>query len=112
MLDVDHRASEELRQRALTALHDSGNALRAYTRERSLATRIVCAIWKYDMDYAARALFGLAEAVRGQYQYSEDIRRITLHGVFVSLNATHHLSNQEIENSRAEMAKWQVDAHG
>ena len=101
-----HTASDELAQRALTALHDSANALRAFARERSLATRIVCAIWKYNLDYAARALLGLAEGARGQYQYSVEIRRTTLHALFLSLNAPHHLSQQEIEAARAEMAKW------
>jgi len=109
---VDNHASDALRQRALSALHDSGNALRAYARERSLATRVASAVWRYDIDYASRALFRLAEAARGQYQYSDDIRRTTLHAVFVSLNATNHLSAQEIETARTEIARWQADDHG
>jgi hypothetical protein len=98
--------SEEYQKRALSELHDAGNLLRAHFRERSLATRIYCRVFGYDLDYAARAMLGLAEATRGQYQISEKARRLTLHALFVALGATHHLSAGEITVARTEMKQW------
>jgi hypothetical protein len=98
--------SDEYRSRALAALHDAGNSLRAYVRERSLATRIYCWVFRYDLDFAARAVFGLGEAARGEYQIEERTRRLNLHAVFVALGSTHHLSKGEIAAARTEMKKW------
>jgi hypothetical protein len=49
--------SEALQLRALSALHDAGNALRAHVRERSVATQIYCRVLRYDLEKApARCL--------------------------------------------------------
>lgn len=98
--------SDEYRARALAALHDAGNSLRAYVRERSLATRLYCSVLGYDLDFASRAVFGLGEAARGQYRIEERTCRLTLHALFVALGSTHHLSAGEIAAARAEMTKW------
>jgi hypothetical protein len=92
--------SDEYQTRALVALHDAGNSLRAYVRERSLATRLYCWVLRYDLDYAARAVFGLGEAARGEYRIDERVRRLTLHALFVALGSTHHLSAGEIAAPR------------
>jgi hypothetical protein len=103
---VDHSSSDELHRRAFEALRDAGNSLRAHSRERALATRIYCRVFGYELDDAARAMLGLAEAARGQYQYDKGVRRLTLHALFVAFGSTHHLSASEIAAARTEMKKW------
>jgi hypothetical protein len=98
--------SEEYQTRALAALHDAGNSLRAYVRENALATRIYCWGLHYDLDFAARAALGLGEAARGEYKVDEMARRLTLHALFVALGSARHLSAGEIAAARAEMKKW------
>lgn len=98
--------SEDYQRRALTALHNAGNSLRAHARERSLATQVYCRVFQYDLDFAARAVLGLGEAVRGEYRIDELARRLTLHALFVALGAVEHLSAGEIAAARAEMKKW------
>jgi hypothetical protein len=98
--------SEALQLTALSALHDAGNALRAHVRERCVATRIYCRALHYDLERAASALFGLGEAVRGQYSFAERTRRLTLHVLFVALGSTYHLTADEVAVARAEMRKW------
>lgn len=96
--------SEALQIKALDALHDAGNHLRAHVRERSVATRIYCWSFDYDLDKAASALFGLGEAARGRV--GERTRRLTLHVLFVALGSVHHLTADEVALARAEMRKW------
>jgi hypothetical protein len=98
--------NEEYQNRALAALCDAGNSLRAYGRESSLGTRIYCWVLAYDLDFAARAMFGLGEAVRGIYGFDERTRRLTLHALFVALDSTHHLSPCEVAAAQAEMKNW------
>jgi hypothetical protein len=95
-------------KQAVLSLRDAGNSLRAHFRERSLATRIYCLAFGYDLDYAARCLLGLAEAARtaGSLDVGEKARRLTLHALFVALGATQHLSAGEIAAARTEMKKW------
>jgi hypothetical protein len=69
-LYVNHACSENLCRTARTSLHDVGNALLAYSREASFATRLWCRLWKYDLDFAAHCLFGLAEGASGKYNIS------------------------------------------
>ncbi len=98
--------SEEY-QRALSALLDAGNSLRAHFRERSLAAQIYCRLFGYDLDCAARALLGLAEAVRGQHHINKRARRrLILHALLVALGATDHLSAREIAAARTEIKQW------
>lgn len=101
---ADHQSDDQ--KRAFSELHGAGNTLRAHFRERSLATRIYCWFFGYDLDYAARALLGLAEAARVPYHTDERARRLNLHALFVTLGATHHLTVGEIAAARAEMKKW------
>jgi hypothetical protein len=109
LVDLHDRApplSEEY-QRALSALLDAGNSLRAHFRERSLAAQIYCRVFGYDLDCAARALLGLAEAVRGQHHIDKRARRrLILHALLVALGATHHLSSAEIAAARTKMKQW------
>jgi hypothetical protein len=56
--NVGFTSSDELRTAALKSLHDVGNALRAYSREASIATRLWRRLMKYDLDIAAHCLFG------------------------------------------------------
>jgi hypothetical protein len=103
--------SEEYQKRALAALYDVGNSLRAYARESSLATKMYCRVLRYDLDFAARAVFCLARAVQiagGQYRIVEidNTRRPALHVLFVALGATHHLSAGEVAAARTEMKQW------
>jgi hypothetical protein len=97
---------EEYQKRALAALHDVGNSLRAYARESSLATKLYCRMLRYDLDFAARAVLGLGAAARGEYRIDERARRLTLHALFVALGSTHHLSPGEIAVAKAEMKNW------
>jgi hypothetical protein len=101
---VSSRSSDELRDTALKSLHDVGNALLAYSRERSIATRLWCWIFRYDLELAARCLFGLAEGARGEYSIPGEQRKNTLNALYVSLGATWHLSRQEIETMNRELA--------
>lgn len=98
-------ASGETRQRALTSLFDVANGIRAYAREGALATRLWCRIRKYDLECAAQALFGLAEIVRGEFRFPEEVRQNNLNAVFLSLGAGRHLSPNEVAQTRAEIAK-------
>jgi hypothetical protein len=98
--------SEEYQNRALAALHDVGNSLRAYARESSPATRLYCRVLRYDLDFAARAVLGLGEAARGEYRIDETTRRLTLHALFVALGSTHHLSPGEVAVAKVEMKNW------
>ena len=75
-------------------------------RERSVATRIYCRALHYDLEKSASALFGLGEAVRGQYAFDEKTRRLTLHVLFVALGSICHLTADEVAVARAEMRKW------
>ena len=100
--------SDEYRTGALAALHDAGNSLRAYMRERSLATRIYCGVLRYDLDCAARALLALGQAARGEYRIDETWCRLTLHVLFVALGSTYNLSAVEIAAARTEMKKPKV----
>jgi hypothetical protein len=84
--------SDEYQKRALAALHDVGNSLRAYARESSLAKKLYYRALGYDLDFAARAVLGLGEAARGEYRIDESARRLTLHALFVALGSTHHIS--------------------
>jgi hypothetical protein len=103
---LNSSSSETLQLKAISALHDAGNALRAHVRERSVATRIYCWALRYELDKAASALFGLGEAVRGQFSFDEGTRRLTLHVLFVALGSTDHLTADEVAVARAEMRKW------
>lgn len=106
-----HRSpSDELQDRALGGLNNAGNSLRALDRERSLATRIYCRLLHYDLRMAAIAVFGLAEAARGEFRYDEAQRRLTLHVLFVALGSVHHMSSADVAATRAEMAKWSIEA--
>jgi hypothetical protein len=57
---VDDDSSNALRDTALKSLIEAGTALRALSREASLPTRLWCKLRGYDLDLAARCLFGLA----------------------------------------------------
>jgi hypothetical protein len=94
---VDSFSSDDLRDRALKSLHDVGNALRALSREASLATRLWCKLWDYDLDFAARCLFGLAQGARGEYEVDADRMEKTLNAFYVSLGAASHLSPEVVE---------------
>jgi hypothetical protein len=102
---VSSHSSDELRDRALKSLHDVGNDLQACSREGSIPTRLWCWIFHYDLELAARCLFGLAECVRGFYSISEEKRKNTVNALYVSLNATQHLSLQEIETIKQMIAE-------
>jgi len=103
--------SEEYQKRAVAALSDVGNSLRAYARESSLGTKLYCWVLRYDLGFAARAALWLGRAVQaagGQYRIVEidKMRRPTLHVLFVALGATHHLSAGEVAAARMEMKQW------
>ena len=102
---VNHMSSDTLRDTALKSMHEIGNALLAYSREQSIATRLWCWTFRYDLELAARCLFGLAEGPRGEYSISKEQRKNTLNCLFVSLGATRHLSPQEIKTVKEELAK-------
>jgi hypothetical protein len=80
--NVNLTSSDGLRDRALKALHDTANALRALSRERSFAVRVWCRLFKYNLAAASLCLFGLAEGRRGQYVSSSEQRRLTLDALF------------------------------
>jgi hypothetical protein len=100
------RPESDEAQDACKALHDTGNSLRALARERSIASHLYCKLLNYDLDTAASATFGLAEAARVTYVFDERTRRLMLHVLFVALGATHHLSSDEVTAARAEIRKW------
>lgn len=106
MLSRPDRSESDEAQTSFKALHDTGNSLRALARERSIVTHLYCRALNYDLDKAASATFGLAEAARGKHVFDERTRRLMLHVLFVALGATHHLSSDEATAARAEMRKW------
>jgi hypothetical protein len=93
---VGFGSSDGLRDTALKAYNDIGNTLLAYSRERSLATRIWCYLFSYDLEVAARCLFALAEGPRGEFSINDDRRKNTLNALFISLGVKHHLSATEL----------------
>jgi hypothetical protein len=101
-------SSDGLRDTALKSLHDVGTALRAYSREASIATRLYCRLMKYDLNFAARCLFGIAEGARGEFQLSEEQRKNTLNALYISLGATSHLTQAEIDTVRRAIADADV----
>jgi hypothetical protein len=103
--NVNHTSSNGLRDRALKALHDTANALRALSRERSFAVRVWCRLFKYNLEAASLCLFGLAEGPRGEYLVSSERQKLTLDALFVSLGATHHLSPAEVRAAKDAIEK-------
>ncbi len=97
-------SSVELRTTSLKSLNDVGSALRAYSREASIATQLYCHLMKYDLELAADCLFGLAKGAL-ENNISEDQRRNTLNALYVSLGATSHLTQTEIETVRRQIAE-------
>lgn len=106
---VSFISSEELRTTALTSFHDVSTALRAYSREGSIATRVLCRLMKYDLETAAQCLFALAEGPRGDYRITEEQRRNTLKALYVSLAATAHLTAAEIDTTRSMIAAAKLE---
>jgi hypothetical protein len=106
---VSFGSSDELRDTALKTLNNVGNTLLAYSRERSLATRTWCYLFNYDLEVAARCLFGLAEGPRGEFSISAEVRRNTLNALFISLGVTHHLSPAELVAVKKMIAE--IKAH-
>jgi hypothetical protein len=102
LLDMRPRPPNEYQTKAHAELSDAGNSLRTFVRERAFATRIYCWVLGYDLDFAARALLSLGEAVRGVYQ-DKKARRLTLHTLFLALGVAHDLSVGETAAARAEM---------
>jgi hypothetical protein len=102
---VDSASSDDLRDRALKSLNDVGNALRALSREASLATRLWCKLCGYDLDFAARCLFGLAAGPRGEFAIEARDKEKTLNAFFVSLGAARHLSPEAIKGVRRDIEK-------
>lgn len=104
-LNVNHASSDELRTTARASLNDVGTALRAYSREASFATRLWCHLWKYDLDVAAGCLFGLAQTAFGTYSISEEQRKNAITALYVSLGATRHLTQAEVDTVRRQIAE-------
>lgn len=104
LVDIRPRPPSEYQAKARVELCAAGASLRTYVRECAIATRIYCWALGYDLDVAARALLGLAAAVRGECR-SDDrgARRLTLHTLFVALGAAHHLSASEIATARVRL---------
>jgi hypothetical protein len=97
-------SSDELRTTALKSLNELGSALRACSREGSIATRLYCRLMKYDLELAACSLFGLAKCVL-EKNISENQRKNTVNGLYVSLGATSHMTQTEIETSKRHIAE-------
>jgi hypothetical protein len=104
-ITVSSASSYDLRGRAVTALNDVGNSLRACTRERSIAVRAWCWLFHYDLDLAARCLFGLAEGARGEFSIGDVSRQKTLNALFLALGAAHHLSSADLQTLKSEIEK-------
>ena len=96
---VSLASSAGLRGTALTAYVDAGNAFLAYSREGSIAVRLWCRVFGYDLEIAALCLFGLADGPRG-HSVSNETRRNTLNALHVSLGAAHHLSRADLTKVR------------
>ncbi len=97
-------SSDELRTIALKSLNELGSAIRACSREASIATRLYCRLMKYDLELAACCLFGLARCVV-EKNISEDQRKNTVNGLYVSLGATSHMTQTEIETSKRHITE-------
>jgi hypothetical protein len=110
--NVSFTSSDELRATAVRSLYDVACALRTYSREASIATRLWCRLMKYDLDLAARCLLGLAEGARGEYRVSEEQRKNTLNALYVSLGAMSHLTRAEIDAVRRVIAEADVKVEG
>ena len=94
---VDSASSDGLRGTALKSLTGAGTALRALSCEASLATRLWCKLLGYDLDFAARCLFGLAQGARGEFRFEADSMEKTLNAFYVSLGAAGHLSPEVVK---------------
>jgi hypothetical protein len=94
---VGSHSSDEVCAAARKSLNENGCTLRAYNRESSIATRLWCWLFHYDLEGAARCLFGLAQVAGGHISVFEKMHKDTLNALYVSLGATGHLSPQEIE---------------
>ncbi|MBI5130264.1 MAG: hypothetical protein HZA66_12545 [Rhodopseudomonas palustris] len=107
---VDMNASEDERDAALKALFEAGVALRTLHRGWSTAVRMWCWIWRYDLDLAAQALFGLAEGPRGNLVIAPETRKNTLDALYVALGAHKHLSAETVQAIRRMIAQTQAAA--
>lgn len=105
LTDIRARPPSEYQTKARVELRAAGTSLRTHLRECTVATRIYCWALGYDLDAAARALLGLADAVRGNSD-ERGARRLTLHTLFVALAAAHHLSASEIATAQARLKQW------
>ena len=101
---VSISSSDALRAAALKSLNDVANALRGISREQAASTRMWCWLFGYDLEFASRCLFGLAEGPRGEYSISPVSGKVTLDALFVSLGAMSHLSPDDVAVAKREIA--------
>ena len=97
---ISPQAVGETRARALAALYEAASALNGFSRAEALASRTWCRVFGYDLDFAAGALRGLAEGIRGKTIFPDEQRKLTVDAVHLSLNATRHLSATELAAAR------------
>jgi hypothetical protein len=102
---VSSASSDRLRDTALKALHDVGNALLAYSREGSVAAQAWCYLFRYDLELASRCLFGLAQGPRGECSLDDDQRKLTLNALYVSRGACRHLSSSDVATATQAIEK-------
>jgi hypothetical protein len=102
---VNHSSTDALRGTASKALNDVGSTLREYSLESSIATRLWCRLRQYNLNLASRCLFGLAECARGESRYDEETRKNTLGALYISLNATRHMTPSEVDTVKRKVAE-------
>jgi len=107
---VDASASEDERDAAVKALFEAGTTLRAYQRGWSTAVRLWCFVWRYDLDLAAQALFGLAEGPRGKMAIPPEARKNTLNALYVALGAHRHLPPETVDAIQQMIAQTRAAA--
>jgi hypothetical protein len=84
---------------AITAIGNVGATLRSYARTPFSPVLLYCRLLGYDLDGAARAMYGLAR-ISGEYLIGDDPRKDTLDWLHVCLNAYAHLSTKRVYELR------------
>jgi hypothetical protein len=94
---VDSASSDDLHDTALKSLNGVGNALRALSREASLATRLLVQTVGLRSGFRRKVSIRISCGPRGEFAIDARDKERTLNAFFVSLGAARHLSPEVVE---------------
>jgi hypothetical protein len=100
---VGGAAGEARITEAKAALREAAGTLRSIVRGQPWAGRLYCALFEYDLEAAASALFGLHNMV-GKPNDRES-RQLLRDAVYVVLGAHRHLSTERTNEIRAQLER-------